>query len=676
MPPLPTADGHSYITPELLDQAQYGNNPNNFGFANGQQNFQQGYQQYYQNFQQINQPQQYPKIKTEETPNVNSHNFLGQPYQSQPSVYLDTLPSISQNLGQNMYQSNQFIQQQQQQQQHQQQQQQQLSPQQQYSPQYGNNQLSPQFTQSGFGQQRVSPQRVHPDGMIKQQQLSPQPMGSFPSLSTSPQNPGGNILYQKQSSFQPKQETDDVYRTVMGNEENSISEYARLIKTIRDIQKKSLEDGNAVDENMVNLRNEQLKLANSLNATSNVLKEMYRSVEMRSEDLTRWESMVLEVNLMQRQLNLYIQELLQYAGNAIPNALLCLVIIKQAFPIVLVQGHQLRDDELVVQLLTGACVNVKILSKVKASIMADGNKVSNSEDKLIDGDEQEMDPKTLVVKFPLHFPKGTRKSASCFRFTVLAQSTQKYPNSSNMTPFSTTLESEISLPYMVMTNQKQWEACEGVLLKKEAFGEHVEIPWPQFSNTLQRIFVRALARESREKTRPLSADDLHYLKNSRFFGGRHTINQTGFDAFWNWFGKCLQVIRYQRHVLKMWTAGYIAGFVNKAAIDQILINQKPGTFIIRFSETKPGTLATSRACVINGVNEVQNHLVSSKDNTTTIFLPDYCYEKSQLLYLVRFVITDHYQRGAIQLSLVEKNAALSEFSKQKKDGTPDGYAPL
>lgn len=34
------------------------------------------------------------------------------------------------------------------------------------------------------------------------------------------------------------------------------------------------------------------------------------------------------------------------------------------------------------------------------------------------------------------------------------------------------------------------------------------------------------------------------------------VAQFQFDNFWNWFGKVLQRLRYQRHVCHMWKEGY------------------------------------------------------------------------------------------------------------------------
>lgn len=50
---------------------------------------------------------------------------------------------------------------------------------------------------------------------------------------------------------------------------------------------------------------------------------------------------------------------------------------------------------------------------------------------------------------------------------------------------------DMSNPFVVITNECQWEGSAGTLLKKDAFGGQLEIPWPQFVNTLQRHFLIA-----------------------------------------------------------------------------------------------------------------------------------------------------------------------------------------
>ena len=40
-------------------------------------------------------------------------------------------------------------------------------------------------------------------------------------------------------------------------------------------------------------------------------------------------------------------------------------------------------------------------------------------------------------------------------------------------------------------------------------------------------------------------------------GGQQIISLKQFDNFWEWFGKGLQKLRYQRHLCSMWQNGLV-----------------------------------------------------------------------------------------------------------------------
>ena len=104
------------------------------------------------------------------------------------------------------------------------------------------------------------------------------------------------------------------------------------------------------------------------------------------------------------------------------------------------------------------------------------------------------------------------------------------------------VESEMTEPFVIITNQKQWEAGEGTLLRSEAFSEHVpiqlvltqpvdnhamqvEVSWAKFANALQKQFLRATKQHSVTPSRCLSTYDLQYL-NLKLFG----TSMTGFNT--------------------------------------------------------------------------------------------------------------------------------------------------
>ena len=44
----------------------------------------------------------------------------------------------------------------------------------------------------------------------------------------------------------------------------------------------------------------------------------------------------------------------------------------------------------------------------------------------------------------------------------------------------------------------------------------------------------------------------------------------------------------QQHLEDLWKKGYVMGFVAKAKAESLLLQQPPGTFLLRFSDSKIG----------------------------------------------------------------------------------------
>jgi hypothetical protein len=78
------------------------------------------------------------------------------------------------------------------------------------------------------------------------------------------------------------------------------------------------------------------------------------------------------------------------------------------------------------------------------------------------------------------------------------------------------LESNASQPFIVKTNENQWEESEGILLKMETFGDALETSWCQFANTLQKRYLAATKQDIQKPTRPLSVQDINYLYQLKF----------------------------------------------------------------------------------------------------------------------------------------------------------------
>ena len=80
-----------------------------------------------------------------------------------------------------------------------------------------------------------------------------------------------------------------------------------------------------------------------------------------------------------------------------------------------------------------------------------------------------MDAFNRVAKWHLRFLNGTRKNSVTLRFGMQVQVVQPAG------PVTVTVESYATQPFIVITNECQWEESEGTLLKKDAFGEQVPV---------------------------------------------------------------------------------------------------------------------------------------------------------------------------------------------------------
>jgi hypothetical protein len=83
----------------------------------------------------------------------------------------------------------------------------------------------------------------------------------------------------------------------------------------------------------------------------------------------------------------------------------------------------------------------------------------------------------------------------------------------------------------------------------------LEIPWPQFANTMQKHFLRGTRQDAIRPTRCFSLEEFEYV-HQKFFSSQPMITPKMFDNFWTWFGKTMQKLRYQRHILPLWQTGY------------------------------------------------------------------------------------------------------------------------
>eukprot|EP01090_Pellita_catalonica_P001139 TRINITY_DN10846_c0_g1_i1.p1 TRINITY_DN10846_c0_g1~~TRINITY_DN10846_c0_g1_i1.p1 ORF type:complete len:608 (+),score=60.48 TRINITY_DN10846_c0_g1_i1:195-1826(+) len=408
----------------------------------------------------------------------------------------------------------------------------------------------------------------------------------------------------------------------------------------------------------------QTELHSRIEKEIQTLMQLYHEKLLTIGDLLQWESLMHTLKLQSVQLSLYRQELALLSDGSGLRCCAALVLHEQPPASVIFKGKP-SPQAYSVHLLSGVNSNVTFLSKVKAAIVCDSHLYKNKINKrTVTDSEKSMDPQSKRVLFQPRFLVGTRKHAINLRFSVQLQLNAQDNQQGH------TVESQLSNPFIVITNECQWSEAEGTLIKKEAFKGHLEVPWALFANTFQLHFVSATRQDLSRPSRVLSGDDLQYL-HQRWFGNKSMVTCADFEKFWSWFGKSLHTLRYQRHVGNLWKNGFIYGFLTKDGVGCSLRNAAAGSFVVRWSENHPGSFAVG----YKHLDTVKHYLVKADDvSGPKKNLPDFLYECPQFVYILK-LSRDSFNQPV--LTPYRKEEALDGFIQRKgRASTADGYEEL
>jgi hypothetical protein len=412
--------------------------------------------------------------------------------------------------------------------------------------------------------------------------------------------------------------------------------------------------------------------------------------------------------------NLYIEELIGNLQRP-PRKLLRadLKVLRQPFPKCVKQNSKIQnqfEDPLEVGLLLPPRTQILTLGPIRASIVYEETAGPKKKTVVLLNDVAKLDPKTLRCSFnELRFTKGSGKKPIRLQFEV---SCQVY-SLDDPAPFAIHSVCQ-SLPLCVLTNENQWDESTGHLLKRELFQLHPsspssfsitntttttttstttsssssvtqnpnffidrpnlanEITWQRFANLFQLQFIRSTRQDKNRPVRPLALEDLDYLVEQFKFHSRR-ITQSDFERIWKWIGPILQKLRHQKTLALMWLQGYLYGFVSRTNAEAILLNQPPGTFLLRFSERYVGKIAVAgvygddRNIDTRHDNPVDPRIVRHFliDSLTEKPIPEILFGYPDLTHILQ-VSTDFVLRGPQRVfSRSDKTIVLSEFLAKK-----------
>jgi len=263
---------------------------------------------------------------------------------------------------------------------------------------------------------------------------------------------------------------------------------------------------------------------------------------------------------------------------------------------------------------------------------------------------------------------GTRKLPVTLRFSMKVDLMTLDGNTITLV-----VQSAPSIPFIVMTNDSQWEMSEEILFKKDAYQDSNQTTWFRFCNTLQRHFFRATKQDPSKKFRRLAPFDFNYI-HQRFFGSQLMIDVTGFNIFWQWLGNTLHAMRYQRYMSKLWQNGLIYGFMNRNDVINALLIHNPGTFIIRFSENHSGRFAIAYVSLQG--EGIKHYLVNQTDLGKKSFT-DFLCECNMFLFILQLV--GFNKQGLPVFKSLPKTETLQLYTTPSITNSVednDGYDPL
>jgi len=303
--------------------------------------------------------------------------------------------------------------------------------------------------------------------------------------------------------------------------------------------------------------------------------------------------MIQDVTLVRKKLDLCHEELLYYRNpTTAPRCFIALVITKQPFPKPIKQNTKAtgtKEDPVEVELICAPKANYSQAGQVTGKIIKPG-RGENKKLEII-GAEATMGSDGVARFTDIRFPQGTRKSQVQVQFSMTVTYIQ--PNGS---PAEHTLESDLTQPIIVITNENQWKDAEQTLLTATAFAGSSAISWPRFFNFLQIHYLRSTRQSLENPERGLSLREYEYIRKLSMFnrsGAASNVSLNDFERFWKWFGDAMHRIRHNRIFNNMWMQGAIYGFVDKHRSNQILQRQPPNSVLLRFSERCPGHIAVA-----------------------------------------------------------------------------------
>jgi len=443
------------------------------------------------------------------------------------------------------------------------------------------------------------------------------------------------------------------------------------------------------DEKTMNeLLDEQTKLLAKISTAITSLEEIVKTCLLNYYTLKSMKNIGLNLHIQTQQLTSLRDELNEKKKSGHCNNCFKswkLVILDQPLSAVVGKGKML-DSSTVISVITGTQRN-DLLSNAEIRCSSEPSHFQHT----IESDPQRLiKPLTTAAFAKIKLVESSRMAVIRMKYEMPIKDGNKQP--------LFVLESPISSAVIVTTHENQWIEAAAKLLLVDVFQEsQTKVQWCKFANILHSHFVSATKQDQSNPSRPLQQYELQYFHSLKIFNNNRSnqqnkdncVTKDQVENFFKWFGSVCSLIHYKKHILQFWAKGYIFRFTSKEQVIKLLEYEKPGTFVIRFSESSNGlfsvsyvgtevetTIAKGKTNKSNNNGEsikkqkVHSYLLKPEDTGPNKSLADFI-----LSHSAKFVTLMQYNALDGSVNKIERDVALSSFytPRRKNVHQQEGY---
>jgi len=388
------------------------------------------------------------------------------------------------------------------------------------------------------------------------------------------------------------------------------------------------------------LGQQQAALQSQIANTTRVLSQVFNTEMLQPLQLVRIYKLTQYLRFLSVQLSVLQEELIvltsskSSGGSSERNQVFArLWIVSQPLTGVISKAKAGCHVSTVVKLVIGVTYRSKFMSKMTVGTIIDESSAfrhqTPSTTKFLEQDSAPLEVVRCQTIWHHRFVTGTRKKLAYLQYSLCLGITEPQPQIK--------LRSELSRPFIVITNDCQWHEAEAASLQNTLFSRVSAVPWLLFVNTVHSHFIAATRQDPEDSVRPIYPIEWAYFRQT-FFENGATVSAAQFQTFWDWFGKCVQKLRYQPQLLPLFRQGCLSFLPKRSSLMTTrMLQQPPGTFCLRFSESVPGKVAVAyRASSKPSTDSIRHYMPQSDDPTAAKpALADFIRDQPSLTHIIR-----------------------------------------